>query len=52
MRLASPAAFAGMFREGIDGFKGGVSAENYIAQSNNPGQPRQGICTAPLQKAR
>jgi Fic family protein len=35
---------ARMFRKGIDGFKGGLSAENYISSPERPVQRRQEIC--------
>jgi hypothetical protein len=34
---------ARMFREGIDGFKGGLSADNYITITKPRALPRQGI---------
>ena len=43
---------ARVFREGIDGFKGGLSAENYIGISRPRARPRRATCKTSLRKAR
>lgn len=43
---------ARMFREGVDGFKGGLSAENYISITKPRTLPRQGTCKTSSRWAR